>query len=88
MEAEAVGGVAAFISQNTGVFTHSRVWTTFMLLSGFTQDYGVLFFVLTCHGCITLVVLLLLLLLSHFSHVFSTSRGGERKSAQNRFYLE
>ena len=80
MEAEAVGGVAAFISQNTGVFTHSRVWTTFVLLSGFTQDYGALFFVLTRHGRITLVVLLLLLL-SRFSCVFSTSRGGERKSA-------
>ena len=82
MEAEAVGGVAALISQNTGVFTHSRVWTTFVLLSGFTQDYGVLFFVLTRHGRITLVVVVvMLLLLSHFSHVFSTSRGGERKSA-------
>ena len=57
MEADAVsGGVTAFIIQNTGVFTHSRVWTTFVL-SGFTQDYGVLFFVLTCHGRITLVVL-------------------------------
>ena len=80
MEAEAVGGVAALISQNTGVFTHSRVWTTFVLLSGFTQDYGVLFYVLTRHGPITLLVVLLLLL-SRFSHVFSTSRGGERKSA-------